>query len=98
MNNNRNFDSIKQIDGENNEVIYDSNKRKDNNSNKNDSEQNNDADIVKQHATYQDTVNISDPLPLKDSANKSDVFLELKRDSPSMEDSNHSHPRRLHII
>ena len=47
MNNNRNFDSIKQIDGENNEVIYDSNKRKDNNSNKNDSEQNNNADIVK---------------------------------------------------
>ena len=45
INNNNNFDSIKQIDVENNKVIYDSNKRNDTNNNNNSSEQSNDADI-----------------------------------------------------
>ena len=66
-NDSSNFNSIKQIDGENYEVIYDSNKRNDSN-NSNSSEQKNDADIdfvitqmkelienaKKLHATYQD--------------------------------------------
>ena len=39
-------DSIKQIGGENNRVIYNSNKMNDNNNNNNSSEQRNDADFV----------------------------------------------------
>ena len=45
INDSNNFDSVKQIDGENNKVILDSNKRNDNNDNNNSIEQNNDADI-----------------------------------------------------
>ena len=40
-----NFDSIKQVDGENIKVIHDSNKSYDNNNNNNSSEQSNDGDI-----------------------------------------------------
>ena len=45
INDSNNFGSAKQIDGENNKVILDSNKRNDNNDNNNSVEQNNDADI-----------------------------------------------------
>ena len=45
INDSNNFDSVKQIDGENNKVILDSNKRNDNNNNNNSIEQSNDADI-----------------------------------------------------
>ena len=36
---------------------------------------------AKLHATYQDVVNISDPLSLKDSENKSDVLSQLNGDT-----------------
>ena len=45
INDSNNFDSVKQIDGENNKVIPDSNKMNDSNDNNNSIEQNNDADI-----------------------------------------------------
>ena len=67
-----NFDSIKQIDDENNKVIYDNNKRNYHKNNNNSSEQSNDADIdftiiqmkelieniKNMQATYQDVFNI----------------------------------------
>ena len=67
-------DSIKQIGGENNRVIYDSNKINDNNNDNNSSEQRNDADtdfaiiqmkelignVKNLQTTYQDVFNISD--------------------------------------
>ena len=76
------FDSIKQIYGENYEVVCDSNKRNQSNDN-NSSEQNNDGDIdfaitqmkelienvKKLHATYQFVFDIFDPLPSKDTEN-----------------------------
>ena len=45
INNKKNFDSIKEIDRKNNEVIYDSDKMIDDSNNNNSSEQNNDADV-----------------------------------------------------
>ena len=45
INDSNNFDSIKQIDGENNKVVHDSNKRNDDNNNNNSTEQSNDGDI-----------------------------------------------------
>ena len=45
VNDSNKFDSIKQIDSENNKVIHDSNKRNDNSNNNNSSEQSNDDDI-----------------------------------------------------
>ena len=71
--------SIKQIVGENNRVLYDSNKMNDNNNNNNNSEQRNDADIdfaliqmkelienVKNlQTTHQDVANTSDTLQSK---------------------------------
>ena len=67
-------DSIKQIGGENNRVIYDSNKMNDNNNDNNSSEQRNDTDtdfaiiqmkelignVKNFQTTYQDVFNISD--------------------------------------
>ena len=67
-------DSIKQIGGENNRVIYDSNKMNDNNNDNNSSEQRNDTDtdfaiiqmkelignVKNLQTTYQDVFNISD--------------------------------------
>ena len=81
INDNKNFDSIEQRDGESNKVIYDSNERSDNNNYSNSSEQTNDVDIdienVKNfQAKYQDNFNISDTS--KDTENKWDVLLELK--------------------
>lgn len=43
--NDKNFDSIKEIDRKNNEVIYDSDKMIDDSNNNNSSEQNNDANV-----------------------------------------------------
>ena len=79
-------DSIKQISGENNRVIYDSNKMNDNNNDNNSSEQRNDADtdfaiiqmkelignVKNLQTTYQDVFNISDTLQSKDTENKCD--------------------------
>ena len=75
--------NIKQIVGENNRVLYDSNKVNDNNNN-NSSEQRNDADndfaiiqmkelienVKNLQTTYQDVFNISDTLQSKDTENK----------------------------
>ena len=92
-----------KIDGENNNVIYDSNKRNSNNNNSNNSSgQRNDADIdfaiiqmkeltenVKNlQVMYQDVFNISDTLQSKDTENKGGVLLKL----------NHTHHLRIHII
>ena len=84
------MDSIKQIDVENNKVVFisESNKRNGNNSNNNNSEQINDAvidfaiiqmkelieNVKNLQATYQYVFNISHFLPIKDIENKCDVF------------------------
>ena len=95
INDNSSFDSIKQIDGENDKVIYDSNKRNDSNNNNINSEQSNDTDIdfaiiqmkelidnVKNvQATYHDVFHISDTLPSKDTNKKCDVLLELNNNT-----------------
>ena len=96
INDNNNFDSIKQIDGEDNKVIYDSNKRNNsNNNNNNSSQQSNDINIdfaiiqMKEHienlknlqATHRDVFNTFDTLQSKDTENKCDVLLELSNNT-----------------
>ena len=106
------FDSIKQIYGENYEVVCDSNKRNQSNDN-NSSEQNNDGDIdfaitqmkeliqnvKKLHATYQFVFDIFDPLPSKDTENKCYVLLELSNNKvPAWKKKRHSHRRQHHVL
>ena len=81
--------SIKQIVGENNRVLYDSNKMNNDNNDNNNGEQRNDADIdfaliqmkelienVKNlQTTHQDVVNTSDTLQSKDTEIKCDKLL-----------------------
>ena len=91
------MDSIKQIDVENNKVVFisESNKRNGNNSNNNNSEQINDAvidfaiiqmkelieNVKNLQATYQEVFNIPHFLPTKDIENKCDVLLELNNNT-----------------
>ena len=82
------------------------------NNNNNSSGQRNDADndfaiiqmkelienVKNLQTTYQDVFNISDTLQSKDTENKWYIVGAQQQHSPSMEERNHSHRRRLHII
>ena len=84
--------SNRQLDGENNKVIYVSIKRNNNNNNNNNSKQSKDVDaafaIIQMkeliedmknlQVTYQDVFNVTDTLPSNDTE-KCDVLLKLNK-------------------